>query len=705
MSNVQEKSLLGRSREVLESITIDKNERITKAPVLKERTVIYDERYRHLLSPLKLNDTYTLRNRLVCAPMVFSAAVVGNEFGNAEIAEAKYAKLELPAAGGTAMVDVGGLDVNHRESAHLPLPDVDFHARSGMAFNAISEYAWRIRRHGAIALQEFSHAGMMKPNIPGSEIWGPVESMTPDGGHVLAMDEEMMSSVCNDFANGAIFAQEAGFDGVCIHGGHGMLITQFLSARTNTRTDEFGGSLENRAKFPLMILKTIRKYVRKDFLIELRISGREGLPGGMEIDEVAKFLKMCEGIIDCVHISSGIYSGQDESSACAHVVFSEHGYNAEMARTVKAATNIPVGVIGYINSPEQADQLIADGYCDYIVMGRQMLADPDFIHKLEEGRRDEIRQCIGCMHCLEFPDPEQNVPFDGIMPWMKQGNCVINPTAHLHQAVEDLPSPNASRKVVVVGGGPAGIQAAITAAERGHRTVLFEAADHLGGTLRFAETDAVKGDISLLTRAMTVQLYRSGAEVRTKTAATAENIAAENPDAVILAVGGHANRLPIPGIEYALSPMEIYDAPKKIGKKVVMIGGGLVGTEAGLHLARIGHQVTIVEMQMRIAHESCYIYRRQLIDAVYAAGIQSLVYTTCKEIRPDSVVVTNADGEELILHADTVIYALGTVPNPTDTLTAGLRENVKIYKIGDCQKTGQIGDAIRSGFDAAMDIL
>lgn len=705
MEQTTKKELAGRSEEVIAAVTFAKCDRITKAPVVEEKKRIPDARYEHLLSPLKLNDRYTLKNRVVCAPMVFSAAVVGNEYGNASIAECKYMKLEQAAAGGTAMVDVGQLDVNQKEATHLPLPRVDFSARSGTAFNAISEYAWRIKRQGAIALQELGHVGMMKPNIPGSEIWGPVSCKTEDGGTVLAMDEEMMESVCNDFAHAALFAQAAGFDGVCVHGGHGMLITEFLSARTNTRTDEYGGSIENRSRFPLRILQTIRKYVRPDFLIELRVSGREGVPGGMEIEEVAEFIHLCEGLIDCVHISSAIYSGDRGEAANAHVVFSKHGYNADMAAYVKSKTTIPVGVIGYINSPDQAEQLIAEGKCDYIVMARQMLCDPDFVKKLQEGRRDEIRQCIGCMHCLEFPDPEQEVPFDGIMPWMKQGNCVINPTSHLHQSTEDMPKPEGSRKVLVIGGGPAGIQAALTASERGHKVVLMEEKEKLGGTLYFAETDAIKGDIAVLKDAMIAQLKHSGAEIRLNTRADSALIAKENADVVIFAIGGHPNLAPISGIEYAQPWMSIYDKPDRIGKKVVMIGGGLVGTEAGLHLSRKGHDVTIVEMQKRIAHESCSLYRNNLIDEIQAAGIHTFVYTTCKEIRPDSVIVSDKEGCEHTIAADTVICALGTVPNATEELEAGLEASVKVIKIGDCEKAGQIGTAIQSGFDAAMSIL
>ena len=697
-----EGKLLGITDELLATATTAQaKKRFGEPPIIKKRILKPTDKYKHILSPLKLNDKFTMKNRVMCAPMVFGAAVVGNEYGNAAYAPGKYSKVEMPAAGGTAMVSVGEIDINSREAKRMPLPDVDFTIRSGEAFNAISEYAWRIKRHGAIALHELCHCGQMKPAIPGTEIWGPVAGHTPDGGTIIPFDEEMMQSVCNDFANAALYMQDAGFDGVCIHAGHGFLFTQFLSARVNTRTDEYGGSLENRAKFPLRILKAIRDVVEPGFLIEIRVSGTEGVPGGMEIEEVAQFIQMCEGIIDGVHISSGLYDGVFEDNCCMHSVFCSHAYNAERAAYVKARTSLPVGLIGYINDPDLAESLIADGKCDYVVLGRQLIADPDFVHKLEEGREKEIRKCIGCVSCFEFPDPEQNIPFDGVMPWLKVGNCAINPQANMLKSIEELPRPEAARKVVIVGGGPAGMQAAITAHDRGHKVVLMEKNARLGGTLFFAEVDVDKGELATLVETMTYELSLRDVDVRLNTVATAEAINQENPDIVILAVGAHAKTLPIAGLDNAIPALDVYRGAE-IGKRVVMVGGGLVGTETGLHLAKTGHDVVVVEALFRLAHESCGLYRAQLMEQLGRAGIASRIKTRCAEIRKDGVLVLDENGTEEFIPADTVIYALGMEPNSTDELA---KVNAPVVKIGDCSKVAKIGEAIKGGFQAAIDIL
>ena len=704
MENPSKRDLNGRSAEVIAVMKKGSGSRISSAPVVKHKSVRTDSKYSQMLSPLTING-HTLRSRITCAPMAFCTTVVGNDYGNAEYAPGKYSKLLAPAKGGCGMVCVGGLDVNGREAASLPLPLIDLEKYGGEDFEAVSKFAWMIKRNGAVALLELSHAGAMKPNIPGSEIWGPSEGSTPDGGHIQAMDEEMMQSVCNDYAKAAIFAQKAGFDGVCIHAGHGFLLDQFLSPLFNHRTDEYGGTMENRSRFPLRVLKTIREYVGKDFIIEVRVSGKQGVPGGTTVEEIAEFLKLCEGTIDCAHVSSGLYSGLDSSSACAHTIFCEHCYNADMAAYIKSKVDFPIGVVGFIQDPDDVEQLLTDQKCDYIVMGRQMIADPEFVNKVREGREDEIRKCVGCQHCMEFPDPEQNVPFDGIMPWLKVSHCELNPESHLKCFPEDMPSPVSSKRVMIVGGGPAGMQAAVTASERGHKVTLFEASDQLGGTLNFADHDAVKGAIAEYKNMMIRIISRREIDVHLNTPVTPELIKSEAADVLILAIGGHAMTPPIKGIENAVPALDIYEPGTAIGKKVVMVGGGLVGCEAGLHLAKTGHDVTVFDMQIRLAHESSYLYRTQLIEAMEANNIQMLSNTKCLEIQNDGVLVQTEGEKEAFLPADTIIYALGMKPNNTSELECAANEDTQVIKIGDCVKVAKIGEATFSGYSAAMSIL
>ena len=699
------RQLLGVSNELLESMGHGavQTHRSPKPEPLKE-VVQTSDRYPHVLSPLKLNDKYTMKNRIMCAPMVFSSAVVGNQYNNAAHAPAKYNKIEAPAKGGTAMVTVGELNVNCLDSKRLPLPDVDFNVRSGEAFNAISEYAWRIKRHGAIALQELCHCGTAKPPIPGTEVWGPSAGTTPEGSPILEIDESMMDSICNDFVNASLYCKAAGFDGVCIHGGHGFLFTQFLSPNFNKRTDEYGGSIENRSKFPVRILREIREAVGPDFIIELRVSGREGSEGGIEIEETTEFLKKCEGIITSVHISRGTYGAIFNSTDMATCVLAQHGYNIQMADYVKKHTNLIVGVLGHITSPDMVEEIISKGMVDYVVMGRQQIADPEFINKLMTGREKEIRQCIGCSKCLEFPDPEQKVPFDGVMPWLKAGNCTINPRANEGMTDDEYPVPEGSRKVAVIGGGPGGLQAAITAAERGHQVDLYDDHEELGGTLLFTEIDVDKKDIKNFKDALITEATRLGVKFHLGKKMTPEDVKALGADDVVLAIGAHEKRFPIEGLENAIPAMDVYQPGTELGKRIVMVGGGLVGAETGLHLAKTGHDVTRVEMGIRIAHEACGSYRRELILFLEVNGVKMHINTLCTKIEKDGVTVKHEDGSVEKIPADTVIFALGLESNSVEEFKAALGDT-PVYVIGDCEKVATIGPAVKAGFKTGMAIL
>lgn len=655
--------------------------------------------YPKLFSPLTVNKT-TYRNRIMCSPMVFGASVVGNQYNNAAAAPALYLKVERPARGGAGVVSVGEVSVNSDDAKRMPLPDLDFSQRSGPAFDAIAEYARRIHSHGAAALIELCHPGSAKPPIPGTAgPWGPAAVTRPDGVPVTAMDQAMMDKVCRDFAHAARFMQAAGFDGVVIHAGHGFLFTQFLSARTNTRTDEYGGSLENRARFPLRILKSVREAVGDAFILEARISGREKIQGGMEVDEVGRFCHMAEPYLNAIHVSSGLYFLENEYGTSS-TMYHPHGYNAPLSQRIKSYVSIPVGVVGGINSPGLAEQLIEDGKADYVVLGRQMIADPDFANKAAAGRSGDIRQCVRCFQCFSpVPDPEQNIPGDGVVPWLKVGRCALNPIAGTDIEWERLPPIASPKRVAIAGGGPAGMQAAITAADRGHSVILLEQRGELGGTLWFTDVDVDKGDLAGFKNYLIRQVGQRDIEVRLNCRADAALLRELRADAVLLATGAVAHTPPIPGLEHAIHALSVYEKQVKIGRNIVMIGGGLVGCETGLHLAKLGHHVTVIDPLMRMAHESCGKYRNALIHEMEKCQMKSLVKTRCREVRPDGVLVENACGEEQFLPADTVVFALGMRPN-LDPALADMG-----IPIGDCDSPAKVAEAVKAGFEAAIHIL
>ncbi len=656
-------------------------------------------RFTLLMSPMKVGKK-TYKNRIVNAPMAFGMIAIDPEAG-----PRAYRKIESIAKGGAAAVYVGETDVNFTDANRLPFPPFDFTIHSGRAFEAIGHYATLIEKHGAVAMIELAHPGAEKTPFEGQkDPIGPVAMTRADGVRVAAMTQEDMARIIKDFTDAAEFMKAAGFDGVLIHAGHGFIFSQFLSARTNSRNDEYGGVLENRARFPLDVIKGIRHRVGPDFLIEVRLSGDEGVEGGITADETGRFCKMLEGTADLIHVSAGLYT-EPITTRQFSSMFVPHGCNADLAAAVKKYTSLPVGVVGGINSPEQAERIIADGKADYVILGRQMLADPYFPAKTFAGKADEIRRCVRCFNC--FPgSPEEgytDIPWPSTELAKRVGTCTINPVSNLPIDPASFPCPTSSKTVLVVGGGPAGMQAAITAAERGHKVILAEKESRLGGLLNFTDTDVDKEDLRNFKDLLVRVTERRGVKVLLDTVVDAAFIQEIKPDAVILAVGSHPAMLPIPGIGKIHQAIDVYYGYTP-GRRVIMVGGGLVGCETALHLAKTGHEVTIIEMLPRIANDSFGMYREALIREMDAESILSYTQTRCLEILPASVRIACKDGTETVIEADCVIYALGMKSNSTEGLEKIIGD-IRTYKIGDCVRPAKVDAATRDGFMAALDIM
>ncbi len=658
-------------------------------------------KFEHLLSPMKVGNT-TYRNRIVSAPMAFSLVAQ-----NPMAREVSYRKLEGPAKGGNACVILGETDVNFTDAIRIP----GFHAfdfgkpeEDMETFEAIGTYAKRIKQHGAIALAELVHCGQEKvPFGPGEEAIGPCETINLAGIKVREMNENDMERVANDFAKAATYMQKAGFDGILVHGGHGFIFTQFLSPIMNQRTDEYGGSLENRAKFPIQVCKAIREAVDPDFLIELRIDGTDHQPGGITATETGEFIQMVEQYLTSVHITCGIYA-ESVKSGTESSMFHEHGLNIEQAAIVKKYTSLPVGAVGGINSPEQCEEAIAAGKIDFVILGRQMLADPEFAKKSLDGNEDLIRRCLRCYKC--FPgSPEEgydDLPFTSQELALIVGHCTINPKAHLPFDPEALPPAKESKKVLVVGGGPAGLQGAITASERGHKVTLADKSDKLGGLLYFTDVDVDKPDLRAFKEVLIREVKKHNVEILTNTNVTPDFIKNFGADAIILATGSEPCKPPLKGIEHAYQAMDAYNGKCKPGKKVIMIGGGLVGCETGLHLAKTGHEVTVVEMLDRLADESYGMYREALICEMEKNNISMMPKTKCLEIDKNGITIENADGVQ-VLEADTVLFALGMKSIDYSELKDAA-DDIPVYVVGDAIAPGKVDQCTRSAYLAAIEI-
>jgi len=653
------------------------------------------DKFPNLFSPIQVG-THTYKNRIIGAP-IFCGPFVHLPF----LSDVLYQAVEGRARGGCAQVTVGETPVNFVNASKDPFPPTDFDNYEDPAFALLSKAAAIIKENGAVAMIELNHVGAARLNLKqfeGSDNVGPVAQTNPDGKVVKPIDEAMMESIIADFVKSAKWMIKAGYDGVMIHCGHGWLLNQFLSARTNTRTDEYGGSLENRAKFPIRVLKAVREAIGTDSVLEVRVSGDERTEGGMGVEEVAQFAKMIEDTVDLVHVSVGIYrdpilSGQFSS------IFHPHALNADMSEVIKKAVSIPVVVVGGINSPEMAEKLIADGKCDFIALGRQLTADFDFANKAESGNEDDINRCLRCYKC--FPGTLEDVMDD----LESLFGCTVNPEAFFFNKEVLESKPVASRKVLVIGGGPGGMEAAIVAADRGHRVTLVEKTDRLGGLLKFTDVDEYKGDLKNWKDVLVRRVGKRDIDLKLGKAFTPDDMAAFDADAVILAVGSSPIEASIPGIENAMRALDMYFNMDKVGKKVVMVGGGLVGSEAGLHLAKNGHDVTIVEMLDKVAPDSYPMHRVAMVHEMD----QLLSYKTdlkVTAIEKNGVKAVDKEGRETLLPADTVVYALGMKANreETEALRAAAGDT-PVYEIGDCVRAAKVYEAIKEGYLAAMAVL
>lgn len=652
--------------------------------------------YPHLFSPIRVGKIL-FKNRLCASPLTTDNCIVDNRPSDQGIAF-----YGTRARGGFAQVTVGEADV-----------DWEYANRSD-AFNEISnphpkywhsgafhELTMAIKEHGAVASMEINHSGAANHpmNIAGHKNpIGPTGYVRPDGVTVDAMDEAMMSEVADHFAKAAAYLKLVGFDMCMLHGGHGWLLGQFLSPYSNQRTDAYGGSRENRARFPLMVIDRVRQAVGPDFLIEYRLSGEELIEGGLTIEDTVEFAKLIEGKVDIIHVSVGIYHLHVESRTFSSM-YDPHGCNVEYAAAIKRAVSTPIAVVGGINDPALAERIIAEGKADFVVLGRQALADPEFPLKALTGRADEIAPCIRC-GCF---DPM--VPKEGEVAPPHTFQCTVNPVSSKEFRMQLEPAPRSSKKVMVIGGGPGGMYAAITAAERGHSVSLIEKSAALGGFLKFTDEDTYKDDLRRYKNSLIARLGKLPIRVELGVEATAEMIERENPEALIVAIGAQPIVPRIPGIQLpnVIYAVNTYWEPEKVGQRVAMIGGGLVGCETALHLAALGKSVTVVEMMSRLAADASESHRIALL-AMMKTHVPSRTETKCLEIVSNGIRVLNKDGVEELIEADTVVYAVGMKAHSDQALALCKAAPRQYFMVGDCLSPRKVKQAVHEGYHAAMDI-
>jgi 2,4-dienoyl-CoA reductase-like NADH-dependent reductase (Old Yellow Enzyme family)/thioredoxin reductase len=500
------------------------------------------------------------------------------------------------------------------------------------------------------------------------------------------LTEEEIADRVGWFASAARRAREAGFDGVEIHGAHQYLVAAFLSSATNQRKDKYGGSVENKARFLVEILQAVKEEVGPDFPVWVRLNGREwGVENGITIEETKQVVPLAvKAGTQAIHVS-GYGAGSYITTA---PISDTPGFLVPLAEEVKKLTNVPVIAVGRLDL-ELGERILEEGKADLIAIGRRLMADPDLLNKAAEGRLDEVIPCIGCMECIErlaFDERGEGV------------TCVVNPTMGRERTYQIKPAGKV-KNVVVVGGGPAGMQAAIVAARRGHRVTLFEKDAKLGGQLNMAALPPFKGDIFPWIDYLASQAAKVRVEVKLNTDATAEIVAEGNPDAVVIATGGTPAMPDIPGIDKpnVVTAQDVLSGKAKAGQRVVIIGGGMVGCETGHYLAEQGKTVTIIEILKRLANDMFPMARRRLMDGLRSKNVTLLTSATCEEVREDSVRVTTAESKKETIQADTVIIAVGYKAN--ECLYKALEGKVpEIHRIGDSSQPRRILEAVDEGY-------
>lgn len=640
--------------------------------------------FKSVFSPIKINQL-EIRNRLVVPPMVTN---YGNERG--EVTDRHIAYLEERARGGFGLITLEAVAV-HRSGLGFPKGIGLWHDDQ---IEGLSRLAAKIHGRGAKLSVQLYHAGRQTysailggQSVSASPVPCPVCSEIP-----RELTRKDITELVKAFARAAERAKEAGADAVEIHGAHGYLVGQFTSPYSNRRVDAYGGSLHNRLRFALEVVASVRRSTGSEFPIIYRISVRERVPGGLTPVESLPIVKvLAEGGVDAFHVSTGVYAS---TSYIIPNYYLPDGLNVDDAAMVKEHVGLPVIVAGKITEILTADSIISGGKADMVAMGRASIVDPELPRKSAVGALDDVRPCItcnqGCSGGLNGPEQEMS--------------CLVNPAVGKEREYR-VPPPTVRKSCLVVGGGPAGLEAARILAERGHKVVLYERDDRFGGQFRVAALPPEKQPLAKLTRWQVDQAAKAGVTLKLGQEVTRQSIAEARPDVVVVATGAKPSTQGIPGADGPwVIPAELLLAGKRTaGNKVIVLGGGSVGCEVADYLIALEKKVTVVEFLDDLAKNAEPSQRFFLLQRIKDGGVETSLGTRITQVLPDGAVCEK-DGQMLELRGyDTVVSALGYVSD--DQLLAHMPDGVtEIHVIGDAKSPRDALYAIRDAEQLAMGI-